>query len=388
LQARVLLSAIAAAGSERLTTRCGAVLQAAPAPPTGTAAALAADAAAAAVEWFQVSGTLPQVRSQVDALIGARCATATAAAAVAARLADASAPQWRRTAGCAASPEPALASARQLAERLSGATPGPDLPQGWARHDPSGLWLPVSLVLRLAGRRAEPPPNSSAGAAAGLARARLQRGHGQWPGPRSGGGVSGDVYMEDAIAVVVQLRAAPGYGEALDRAVAMEVDWEGLAEGGGSMAQAAAATAAVGVAGAGRSGGGGGGASSEEEEYGRGAGLKRRLAGGGYSGLLRSCSGPSAPAAAPAPARPAAARHAGPAPHPLSPYPHAGPGLPAPRLLLLLDTNILLEPRGWAVVGGGGEPRPGGGGEAGAQSQPSWGLERSRACAFPPAVSG
>jgi hypothetical protein len=316
-QARTLLAALDAAGGGALTTRSGARLAPA-APPPGAADADAV--VGSGLEWFRITGTLPQIRSQADALAGATAVTAAAAAAAAARLADEDAPQW-----CVAPCDglPALASARELAQWLARAGGGDGGRGAWARHERSGLRLPLSLVARLPGARAAPPPDPLSRRASG-GRGRDHRIAG------------GDVVMEDAAAAVVALRAAPGYCEALDRAAAMEVDWPALAGGGGGGGQGA---------------GSGAGAQEEEEdeeEYGRGAGLRRRLAGGsggsGGSGSMARAAPPPLPAArgGGGGGGPAAA----PPPHPLSPHPHPGPGLPGPRLLLVLDTNIVLEPTG------------------------------------------
>jgi hypothetical protein len=246
------------------------------------------------VEWLVISGSSSQVEHEVRALAGAPCATATAAAAAGRRLGDAGARQWQLHGGCAGRGEPAasLHEVAASAMRPHEAAAGAQQ-QTHLRHEPSGLWLPLAWVMQLAGA-AQDDLAAARGATQTAATTR-----------------SREVEMEDVQAAVEALRSAPEYFDMLEKAVAMEIDFvEGYSSGDSS----------------------------------------------GSSSLTGQLSAPHAD------------HHhdhddhhqqqqeqqgkSGPAPHPLSTHPHAG-GLVVPRVLLVVDTNILLEAKGWAGGGRG-----------------------------------
>jgi len=251
-------------GKSSVRTRLGATLSRAPSSDLDGCTTLSGDPLvnAPSVDWLLLSGSANQLQEEVRALVGAHCATATAATAAGKQLGNPVAVQWQRQGGATGRLEQPV-TARALA---AGADLG-HADQAHVKHASSGIWLPLWWVMQLCGME-HAAPHAAAAAA----------------------GARGDVIMADAQAAVDELRARPDYGELLERAVAMEIDYCcGAAVGGGAA---------------------GGGA---VDAYGSG----------------QQQHGTS-----------------GPAPHPLSPHPHSGGHLPVPRVLLVVDTNILLDAKG------------------------------------------
>lgn len=294
-----------------------------------------------------LSGSFSQLQHELKALVAASCSTLAARTTMGQRLTDPAVAQWQQQHRLGA-PQPAPVPLQQLMPLLhdqqQGATSPRGVRAGYMRHAPSGVWLPLSLLLRMVETPLPQACNSSSSPKGAPGSVALARSAACSSGPAATASPvlpvmphqsGGDVIMSEAQQYIDELRRRPDYSDLMDRAVAMEVDdyrddtapITGQQHDCGAISHAAAAVT---------------------PPYG---GAREGLLLGVSQEMQGEVSGQQQKRRKLPGRRPELSQHrqrgAGPAPHPLSTYPHGEGALPLPRLLLLYDTNILLESRGW-----------------------------------------